>query len=100
MDAEERLAAAGVALEETDFGREDEPDIGGCLLAESVEDGIRANIVVRPGLVGEARTAFAEWAESRLQRFLEHGPEPDGWQERSDGAWQLWGRWAQLPSLD
>jgi hypothetical protein len=40
---------------------------------------------------------FAEWAESRFARLIEHGPEPAGWQERSDGARQLWGRLTQMP---
>lgn len=55
---------------------------------------------IRPGLEANRRATFAEWAESRFQRFLEHGPEPDGWQKRSDGAWQLWARGVQLPTFD
>jgi hypothetical protein len=100
MGAEDRLKARGVVLEEIDFGREDEPNVSGCLVAQYVEQGVRLKVAVRPGLSGHWREGFAEWAESRLQRFLDHGPEPDGWQKRSDGAWQLWGRWTQMPSLD
>ncbi|MGW0251067.1 hypothetical protein ACWDYH_31005 [Nocardia goodfellowii] len=100
MSAEERLNALGISLEETDFGREDEPDVGGCLLVEAFEQGMKVMVAVRPGLVGGDRETYAEWAESRLRRFAEHGPEPDGWQKRSDGRWQLWARQQQLPSLD
>jgi hypothetical protein len=99
--AEQRLAAAGIPLEEEDFGREDEPDVGGCTLAEPVAGGTRVKAVIRPGLAGEPRAMLAEWAESRFQRFTEHGPEPDGWQKRtSDGAWQLWARLHEMPSPD
>ncbi|MFF0487798.1 hypothetical protein ACFYTQ_02120 [Nocardia sp. NPDC004068] len=100
MDAENRLEALGVPLEETDFGREDEPDIGGCLLVRQVDGGLMMKVAIRPGIAGEERDMFAQWAESRLLRFAEHGPEPDGWQHRSDGDWQLWGRWQQMPGLD
>jgi hypothetical protein len=97
--AEQRLAAIGIPLEEIDFGREDEPDVGGCLLAEDVPDGggTRVKAAIRPGLDGWQRDMFAEWAESRFARLIEHGPEPDGWQERSDGARQLWGRLTKMP---
>ncbi|MBC9730550.1 MULTISPECIES: hypothetical protein [Streptomyces] len=98
--AEARLAAMGWPVEEEDFGRADEPDVQGCLLIEEVEGGVRARIVVRPGLQGDVRKSFAEWAESRLQRFMEHGPEPDGWQKRSDGGWQMWARLHQMPSWE
>jgi hypothetical protein len=96
--AEQQLAAMGILLEEEDFGRKDEPDVGGCILAEPVEGGTRVRAVVRPGLSGEFREMFAEWAASRFARFNEHGPEPDGWQKRtSDNAWQLWARLRQMP---
>jgi hypothetical protein len=52
---------------------------------------------IRPGLDGWQRDMFAEWAESRFARLIEHGPEPDGWQERSGGARQLWGRLTKVP---
>lgn len=99
--AEPRLADLGVELEEEDFGREDEPDIGGCLLAQPVEGGTKMRAVIRPGMPDDRRQTFDEWAASRLLRFHEHGPDPDGWQKRtSDDAWQLWGRFTEMPSLD
>jgi hypothetical protein len=100
-EAEQRLTNAGIPLEEEDFGREDEPDVVGCILAEPVEGGTRAKAVIRPGLTGKLRAMFAEWAESRLQRFTEDGPEPDGWQRRiGDRAWQLWARLHEMPDTD
>jgi hypothetical protein len=96
-----QLPALGIALEEEHFGRDDEPDIAGCLLAEYVEGGTRMRAVIRPDLADELCQTFAKWAESRLLRFHEVGPEPDGWQKRtSDDAWQLWGRLTQMPELD
>jgi hypothetical protein len=83
--AEQRLADAGIPLEEEDFGREDEPDVCGCLLAGTVTGGTRVKAVIRPGLSSWQRETFAEWTESRFARLLEHGPEPDGWQKRSCG---------------
>jgi hypothetical protein len=98
--AEERLAALGVLLEEIDFGREDEPDVGGCIMAEDAEGGTRVKVVIRPGLSGEPRATFAEWAESRFARLIEHGPDPDGWEDHGYGRWQLWARMHQLPRAD
>nr|WP_181393174.1 hypothetical protein [Streptomyces rochei] len=93
----------GWPLEEVDFGREDEPDVGGCLLARQVPTGVQVRIVIRPGLAGDDRDTFAAWALQLVERFIEHGPEgpqADGWQKRSDGDWQLWGRVHDLPPLD
>jgi hypothetical protein len=47
------------------------------------------------------RALFAEWVEVKIDRFFEHGPEPDGWGPRKlqDG-WQLWARIVMLPDLD
>ena len=100
-DAERRLNRRGVNITEYDLGRDDEPDIGG--FVRLIPDGVGAavNAHVRPGLEPERRGRFAEWLEQRIDRFFEHGPEPDGWQRRtSDNGWQLWVREVELPSLD
>jgi len=90
----------GWPLEEVDFGREDEPDIDGCAVVSVVGDeGIAASFVIRPGLAEELRAGFAEWAVQKVDRFAEHGPEPDGWQHRSDGDWQLWARRVEMPPI-
>lgn len=99
-NAEKRLADLGISIDEVDFGREDEPDIIGCAVAWPVGDGHRVSLVVRPGIEPWQRSMFAEWATSRLGRLAEHGTEPDGWQLRSDGGWQLWSRLHQLPSFE
>jgi len=91
-EAERRLIAFGVPLEEQDFGDAVDPEVYGCILAEPADGGNRFKIAVRPELSGWQRETFAEWAASRFARFAEHGPEPDGWQEQSaGGVWQLWG---------
>lgn len=102
VGAEERLATAGISIDDVDFSREDEPDVVGCLLMQRVEGGSKIRVAIRPGTTGEPRARYAEWAESRIQRFIEHGPEPDGWQARSDmdDGWQLWGRERLLPHFD
>lgn len=102
VDAEEWLAAAGMGLIEKDFGREDEPDVIGCLLVQRIEEGLKFRAFIRPGTTGEQRTTCAEWAVSRIQRFIEYGPEPDGWKARSDmdDGWQLWAREQLLPDFD
>ncbi|MGV9679117.1 hypothetical protein ACWDSJ_27875 [Nocardia sp. NPDC003482] len=54
MNAEERLIAAGIPFEETDFGREDEPDVSGCILVRQLDHGMMMQIAVRPGLAGQS----------------------------------------------
>jgi hypothetical protein len=50
------------------------------------------------------RAGMADWADVRLERLAEHGPEPDGWgiHPRADGAtvYQLLIRTVVLPTLD
>lgn len=100
-DAERKLNDTyGWPVEEVDFGREDEPDVDGCVVVKYVEDGVTARVVARPALSEERRAGFSAWALQILEHLLEHGPEFDGWQERSDGGWQLWGRVHELPSVD
>lgn len=98
--AEQRLKQRGTPVETEDFGRHDEPDVTGCVVLKPAKGGVIVRIVARPGVPPEDREMFAEWAESRIDRFLEHGPEPDGWQRRSDEAWQLWARRTIMPLLD
>lgn len=60
-----------------------------------------------PALFMASRSASGFAVEAALAhaarivvRFREHGAEPDGWQLRSDGLWQLWIRPIVLPPLD
>lgn len=78
-----------------------EPDVHGCLIVEEYGDGSgRVGMGYRPDLPLDTLKMLGEWALQRVGRFLEHGPEPDGWQRRSDGAWQVWARLHEMPSLD
>lgn len=100
-DAEERLRQRGLEIDEQDFRRDDEPDVSGFVALRPDGDGALINALVRPGLEPDRRARFAEWLEVKIDRFFEHGPEPDGWQRRiTDGGWQLWAREVRLPSLD
>ena len=86
-------------MQELDLGAYD-PAVGGCVRAH-IKDGFAGiEVFVRAGLAADLKTSFAEWAESRINRFLERGPEPDGWQQNADGSWQLCARQEALPSLD
>lgn len=98
-EAEQRLASHGITIE-GDFPAGANPEHNGCAVICEAEGGISVRLVIRPDQDSLARATFAEWAESRLDRFLEHGPEPDGWQRRSDGGWQMWTRLVNLGDLD
>ena len=89
----------GIPIREIDFSQYD-PGLGGCVRAH-IENGFAGmEVVVRAGLAASKKASFAQWAESRISRFLERGPEPDGWQQVEDGVWQLCARQETLPSLD
>jgi hypothetical protein len=62
------------------------PNVAACLIT----NGDVADLIVSPGLDFALAASVTEWAEQRLDRFEEAGPEPDGWQRRKDGTWQLW----------
>lgn len=99
-EAEQKLINRGWPIDAVDFGRHDEPDVGGCVVVRHAGEGVEAQIVVRPSLTDDERASFAVWALQMLTHFEEHGPEFDGWQKRSDEGWQLWVRKHQFPSLD
>lgn len=109
-DAEVRLLGRGVAIRELgahdhpgdlDAHLADHPDVVGLLLLDPDPSGgafVRA--VVRPDAGPERRAWFAHWVEERIDRFGEHGPQPDGWERRQvDGSWLLWAEDYSLPPL-
>jgi hypothetical protein len=100
-EAESRLLKRGLGIEEFDLQRDDEPDVVGYVVLVPSDLGATINALIKPGSSSNSRALFAEWLESRIDRYFEHGPEPDGWERRaSDGGWQLWARELQMPSLD
>ncbi|MBF6347325.1 hypothetical protein IU409_27975 [Nocardia cyriacigeorgica] len=99
MGPEERLKALGVSFVELPVPPAD-PAHSGLVLVEPVGSEYDVEVSVKPGLTGAQRRDFAEWVVSRLERFVEHGPEPDGWRMQSDGRWQLWAAWRYLGTLD
>ncbi|MFD6107444.1 hypothetical protein ACFWFQ_32815 [Nocardia salmonicida] len=102
MSAEEALNELGIYLEVMENSPVD-PDVWGHVRVLVVDSEFDVDVSVRPGLVGRNRMKFAEWALSRIKRFAEHGPEPDGWRYEGDGRWHLWGALRYLgidPFLD
>lgn len=61
-----------------------------CILAKPRPGGHSYNIALRPGLSAEEQADACRAAAERFVRISEFGPEPDGWQLRSDGDYQLW----------
>jgi hypothetical protein len=96
--AELRLRRLTGPFEELDL-EDIDSGLGGCVLITEHGPGFSSyNIGVRVGLSFARRERFATWATGRILRYLEHGPEPDGWQRRAlDGKWQLWARETWLP---
>ncbi|MFE3860999.1 hypothetical protein ACFXPT_11265 [Streptomyces goshikiensis] len=97
--AEQRLAEQGVAIQDDQWPDCARPEhTGFAKIAELGGDGLMVWLLVRPDSDSQARAAFAEWAESRIDRFVEHGPGPDGWHwVEADGSWQMWVRPMELP---
>lgn len=85
-----------------DFGRDDEPDITGLLVAWPLDNGDgEAILYVRPDQDLSQAVTIREDCFGRVERLFTIGPNPDGWQKRqSDDGWQLWLRQVQLPPLD
>jgi hypothetical protein len=96
----DRVSRFGIPIVEADVGRHDEPDVIGLADLEVHDGRVEACAVVRPGISEQDLARFTEWLDSRVDRFAEHGPEPDGWEERSDGRWLLWLRNMALPAFD
>jgi hypothetical protein len=99
MDAEERLAAIGILLDEGHFDGEEQPDVGGILRVDSIDEGSYLRIIIRPGLAGIPRLAFTEWAASCFARLLQHGPSADDWQQVTGYRLELWARYAPVTLL-
>lgn len=99
---EARLAERGVTIEDEDFfDSQVNPGVCGLMLIREDPPDLVVGAFIRPETSAELRHVFAEWVEQRLDRFIEHGAEPDGWQRRkSDGGWQLWARPVTLPTLN
>ncbi|MGN6244530.1 MAG: hypothetical protein ACTHQ3_12795 [Motilibacteraceae bacterium] len=69
------------------------PASGGVLVIYPPEPaGLPVTVALTPWAAGDshARHQVACAALQRLTRFLEHGPDPDGLQARTDGGWQTW----------
>lgn len=94
--AELKLTRVTGPLEEFDPG---DAGIIGCVLIGEAGPGLfEHNAGIRAGLSFAQRERFAQWACERILRFIEHGPEPDGWHKRArDSKWQLLAREVMLP---
>ncbi|MFK0181563.1 hypothetical protein ACIQVR_37010 [Streptomyces xanthochromogenes] len=100
-EAERRLAARGVTIRGDEWPDLARPEHDGYAKVKDPGDGsLVVWLLVRPGIDPYERRAFAEWAESRIDRFFEHGPDPDGWQwVEADHSWQMWVRGVELPEI-
>jgi len=88
-----------------DLAMRDDPAVLGTLLAGTrlTDDGVLGStfrVVARDDLDEQDRALFADWALQRVERYLEHGPDPDAWQRRSDGDYQLTARKVEGPVLE
>ncbi|WP_158857899.1 hypothetical protein [Streptomyces sp. NRRL B-1347] len=68
----------------------------GAMVIETGEDALVWLFPARNLPAGD-REQLAQVDLTRLLRFVEHGAEPDGWQQRSDGHGQLWLRLVEMP---
>ncbi|WP_369380374.1 hypothetical protein [Streptomyces sp. cg36] len=100
----DRLDLIGVdVVELAELNWPEDPDVHGLALMYLPTDDsphLGARLVVRPGQTPETLQRIYTWAVGVFERIGEHGPEPDGWHERSDGNYQLWVRQVEVPSLD
>lgn len=83
-----------------------------CIVAEEIPAGgraaiignlqtlnIRVKVAFHPDLSRAQLEETAAGVLVRMARYVNDGPEPDGWQRRSDGPFQLWLTRHQLPKL-
>ena len=54
--------------------------VGFLSVLPDAEGALIVNALVRPGLSSVEREQFAAAVEERIDRIIEHGPDPDGWQ--------------------
>jgi len=67
--------------------------IGACILASPRPGGHVFSVALHPGLPPAIASEVCYEAMVRFDRLANHGYEPDGWQHRSDGDYQLWLRY-------
>jgi hypothetical protein len=99
-DAELELAAGGMIIRERDLDYGDDLVVGLVLIETGEDPPFRVVLLVRPGLQAWQRAGFAKWAVIAVGRFMEHGPDLDGWLKRSDGRWQQLVQGEKFPSPD
>ncbi len=65
--------------------------------------GVHYGVVLNPTISADQRQSALEWCAELIDRVAEYGLERavelDGWQRRSDGRFQLWGREHLLPDV-
>jgi hypothetical protein len=91
--AEKALEARGINLTPLVFDdpSEDTGQDGHIVVWFDDDGGLTAVAMVRDGLSASNRDGVANYMVATLERFVEHGPEPDDWQLRLvDGGWERW----------
>lgn len=69
--------------------QEDKPYLG-CLLCSEPDGQYSFLLALHEITNDQDAQSVARWALGRVDRMYDYGPEPDGWQRRSDGDLQLW----------
>ncbi|MEV0283481.1 hypothetical protein AB0H36_05105 [Kribbella sp. NPDC050820] len=78
-----------------------DPGLLGYLAVRPVADDPEGSIQIWAAIRPEADfDTFAEWADQRVERFMEYGADADGWFEQSDGKLAVWARLHDMPPLD
>ena len=65
-------------------------DYRACILATEHPEGYSFGVALLPGQHQDDQSEICHQAMVRFNRIAEHGAEPDGWQKRKDGKYQLW----------
>lgn len=83
-----------------EFFKDQAPDAVALIVFYPEATHLRVCGLIRSTLTGEDDAALGRWIGTRARRFIEHGPDPDGWRLRiTDGGWQLVVRVANASSV-
>lgn len=82
-------------------GTDLDPGLLGYLAIRPVEGDPNQSIEIWAKISPEAdQETFTEWADQRVERFMEHGAAVDNWHQQSDGKFVVWARLHYFPSVD
>jgi hypothetical protein len=83
---------------------EDMSDLDAFIVAGVEDGGVSYGCVVNPDIDPGREFGALQWCAQLITRIEDLGFDramiTDGWQHRSDGRWQLWGRAVDLPPFE